>query len=113
MKPTKQTSRENLKVDERKVIQKMIKEGQPASMIAYCLNRSKNAISTEIRRNGGREQYNALQAQKNSEETAKQKHIQVSNKLKGREESFGMHARIIALEKAVSSLLIEVESLRK
>ena len=104
---------ENLSFEERKEIERMIKENQPGSMIACNLERSRNGINTEIRKNGGRENYCAIEAQKRYESVRGKQNRVVSEKLKGRPDSFGMHARIIALEQALISLSLEVEKLKK
>jgi IS30 family transposase len=104
---------ETISYKERQDIERMIKEGHPGSMIAAFLGRSRNGINTEIRKNGGRETYNAREAQKRSDSVREIQNRAVSEKLKGRPDSFGMHSRIIALEQALISLSLEVEKLKK
>mgnify|MGYP003396458589 FL=1 len=53
------------KFEEREQIQKLISQGLSASAIARKIGRSKNGVIVEIRKNGGREKYNASLAQEN------------------------------------------------
>lgn len=104
---------EKLSFEERKDIEKYIKQGISGGEIAHILARSRNGINTEIRNNGGREAYCAREAQKRSDSVREIQNRAVSEKLKGRQDSFGMHARIIALEGAIINLSLEVEKLKK
>jgi len=47
---------------ERKQIQKLIKQNLSLTQIAEQIGRSKNGVITEVRSNGGRENYNAAEA---------------------------------------------------
>jgi IS30 family transposase len=58
---------ERLTLDERKVIHKLINEGISLSQIAIKLKRGKNTVIHEVRINGGRHLYDAIQAQKASD----------------------------------------------
>lgn len=52
--------------EEREKIEILIKEGMSCAEIGREIGRGKNSIVVEIRRNGGREVYNAKQAHKNA-----------------------------------------------
>lgn len=49
-------------LEERKVIQKLLKQGFSGTNIAKHLHRSQNGVNYEIRRNGGRNKYDAEKA---------------------------------------------------
>lgn len=53
-----------LNLDERKYIEEQLPSGKSLSEIARELNRAKNIVITEVRRNGGRENYNADKSHK-------------------------------------------------
>lgn len=55
--------------DERELIEKYLKMNFSNSQIAKILKRSKNGVNVEIRRNGGREKYNAELAEKHAGES--------------------------------------------
>lgn len=55
-----------LSLKEREEIERLLNLGFGIVKIAKALSRSKGAISTEVLRNGGREKYNAKQANDNS-----------------------------------------------
>lgn len=57
-----------LTFEERKKIEKLIKTGMSAGRISLAIGRSKNIAIVEIRRSGGRENYNAADAQRMSAE---------------------------------------------
>lgn len=102
-----------LSYDEREEIEKYIKRGESLTEIARILARSKNAIVTEVRINGGRDEYSAVSAQARKFDAVNERYAKVSEKLKGRKDSFGMHARIIALESGIITLSLEIEKLKK
>ena len=56
-----------LKLEERKIIEKLLKENKSCSYIASHLKRSKNGIVVEVRKGGYREKYDALERQKESD----------------------------------------------
>ena len=104
---------EKISFEERQDIEKYIKQGKSGGEIAHILARSRNGINTEIRNGGGRDIYSAVHAQRRSESVREIQNKAVAQKLKGRPDSFGMHARIIALESALLNLSLEVEKLKK
>lgn len=57
--------KEPYRLEERKRIEEFIKLGLSGGQIAKAINRSKNGVNTEIKKNGGREAYNGLKAQEN------------------------------------------------
>ena len=54
---------DSLTIKERELIESLLKENLTGSEIARKLNRSKNTINSEIRRNGGRLNYSGEKAQ--------------------------------------------------
>src|SRR5215510_5280603 len=67
---------------ERKEIYKLIKKGFCLSAIAKQLGRGKQAINHEVRRNGGRDRYDPVKAQKLSMERKAQRELKCSNTIK-------------------------------
>lgn len=99
--------------EERKQIEKLLKDGHNFSSIHTITGRSKNGIATEVRKNGGPYEYDAVKAQKKSEKVHEEKKTNMSEKMKNQPESFGMHRRIVELEEKVSVLRDEVIYLYK
>jgi helix-turn-helix protein len=56
-----------LKLEERKSIEHLLKEGWTLGAIARSIGRSHSGVKLEVKRNGGREVYNAERAQSNYE----------------------------------------------
>lgn len=54
-----------LSFEERQQIEKLLKEGYSIKQIHKKMNRSYHGISAEIKKNGGRENYLAIEGQKN------------------------------------------------
>ncbi len=52
---------------ERKTIEELLEHGTEIRDIAKILKRSQSCISQEIKKNGGKRLYNAIEAQKNSD----------------------------------------------
>ncbi len=52
-----------LTLEERKVIEKLLRDGLSSSFISNHLGRGKNCINLEVRRAGGRDHYEAVEAQ--------------------------------------------------
>lgn len=104
---------ERIDFEERKLIERYIKQGRPGSEIAEMLCRSRNGINTEIRNNGGRERYTAEKAQERYESVRKLQSESVSEKLKGHKDSFGWKERVEALEAGIINLSLEIEKLKK
>jgi len=69
---------------ERKFIAKMIKEGLSLCQIAHELNRGKNTVIAEVRRNGGRLEYDPVKAQQIAIEKKEKKHLKCSQSTKGK-----------------------------
>jgi IS30 family transposase len=61
-------SREALRIEEREVISRELSRNQSARSIGKLLGRHHSAISREIDRNGGRDEYRAVDAQARCEE---------------------------------------------
>lgn len=60
-------------LEERQQIEKLLRDGLRASAIARIIGRGKNSVVVEIRRAGGRDNYNAKRAQDQSHERFKKK----------------------------------------
>ena len=67
----------NLNLDERLVIEKMLKEGCKTGTIAATLHRSHSCIKQEIRKMGGRSKYDGKKSQERADENnrAKIRHL--------------------------------------
>ncbi len=57
-----------LTYNERCIIARLLKELKNCSEIASIIGRGKNTVNVEIRRSGGRDKYDALRAQKESDQ---------------------------------------------
>ncbi len=57
----------HLDYGERKKIEKMLRAGYSNAMMGLELDRGRNTLTTEVRRNGGKENYNAKHAQQRAE----------------------------------------------
>lgn len=73
-----------LSIEERKEIYRLLHAGHNASHIAKLMNRSKNGITTEIRKNGGALNYNFIKASEEAEKRRAERYKQLSEKFKGR-----------------------------
>lgn len=71
-----------LSLEERKIIEKKIKEGLSLGKISHFMGRSPNGIIVEVRKNGGREEYKAIQAHENSKITENERKKKVCENLK-------------------------------
>jgi IS30 family transposase len=89
-----------INLDERLIIQDLLDHGTEIKDIAKTLNRSQNTIRLEVKKAGGIRKYNAKEAQKLSEERAKE-----GNKDK--------NSPMQHLAKRISILENEVEELKK
>lgn len=84
--------------EERQAIEKYLKLGFSASSIARQLERSKNSIVWEVRRNGGREKYNAKLAQKDCDKRNEIRKEKVSYTNSKRSSEFNYKKRIENIE---------------
>lgn len=80
--PKEKKQYQHLCLMERKIISKMLRKGFCLSAIARELGRGKQAIAHEVRRNGGREMYNPIKAQKLSVERKIERDIKCSDSIK-------------------------------
>jgi len=99
--------------EERCLIEKLLKKGLSCSEIAKRINRSKNGVITEVRKNGGKEFYNAKEADKNSllkfeEKKQKLKNINLKNT-----RQYYLKQRIANLEMQVEILYDTLKGLLK
>ena len=99
-------------LEDRVQIQELLESGHNVSAIAKMMERSKNGVATEVRKNGGPYEYDAAKAQKRSAQVNEEKKETVSKKVKNQPESFGMHRRIGELEKQVAFLSAEIENIK-
>jgi IS30 family transposase len=82
--------------------------------ISKKLKRSKNCVSSEVRRSGGRETYNADRAQKESEERQSIKIKSLSKSSKNRSQNFKTNAeRIDILEMQMEIIIEQINQLTK
>ena len=56
----------HLRLHERQLIEEHVKKGMACEAIGKLIGRSKNCIVSEVRRNGGRDDYNAKEAHENA-----------------------------------------------
>lgn len=88
-------------LEERKTIERLLKEGLSRHSIAIMLNRSSSGLRTEVARNGGAENYSAAAAQANS--------IQIKtrrlNKIK---KTFSPHQLTIISEGVIEKLSVAI-----
>ena len=66
-----------LTFEERQKIESLNKNGLSCHQIAREIGRSKNAIATEFRRNGGREHYSAKKGQQRTDDLRKKRSEQM------------------------------------
>ncbi len=93
---------------ERRLISKMLKKGMGLSEIARELGRGKQAICSEVRRNGGRETYNAHKAQKLSIERKIERDVKCSVAIKTK---FNKFQTDVGIEQRVWNLEMQLEIL--
>ncbi len=101
-----------LTLEERKQIEQLIKQGLSCGNIAQEINRSKNCVVVEVRRNG-KELYNAKLAHKDAIERDQKKRRVVSLKLKEAPPSYQMKQRIENLEMQVEILHDTIKEILK
>ena len=91
-----------LTFEEREIIERNIKNGMSAGRICHLIRRSATGIQREIRRNGGRSNYSALDAQRASDKT----HISavIKRRRKFSEEAHNYIVEGIKAGKSVSAL---------
>lgn len=103
----------HLTLEEREKIEILISKGYSVHKIARLTNRSHTSLLKEIKRNGGREKYNAIEANKRVIEVKKanwEKLINMSKALSNN--TVTLHNKISALEIQISFLFEEIEQLR-
>lgn len=100
-------------LEERNEIEKRIKRGWSLSSIAIHIQRSKNGVITEVKRNGGRIRYNAELAQKEYESStlrANEKRRNWNQK-QNRESKISNQQKIEKLESMVDSITMQLDIL--
>lgn len=85
---------EYLTLDERKIIEQMLKEGYSGRAIARTLNRSASTVNSDIRLNGSKEEYNAEKAHADSKRKIFKEDLTL-NSLKKRLENLEMQLEIL------------------
>jgi IS30 family transposase len=96
---------------ERKEIYKLIRKGCNFSEIAYLLGRGKQTVIGEIRRNGGKQKYDPIKAQKGSKERKIERDMKCGESIK--KKSDNLKEKIENLEKHILKLTEEVKILTK
>lgn len=101
-----------LNLEERKAIEKLCPSDLSLTQIATTIGRSKNAVVSEVRRHGGRENYNALQAQNHAYEMEKQRRNVLSalNKEICRGAG-GVEGRLLKIEESIDLLAMQLDIL--
>ena len=108
---------QHLCLEERKTIARMIGKGHTLSAIARHLSRGKQAIANEVKRNGGREVYNADKAHKLAMERKLERDIKCSvaikTKFKQPQTDIKMAERIENLEMQMEILTEFIKSQKR
>lgn len=76
----------SLTIDERRKIQSLLKTGISLSKIANFIGRSKNCVIIDVRFNGGRDKYDAEEAEKRAEKNRMQRYYSNGRNLNKDEE---------------------------
>lgn len=100
-----------LTFEEREIIEKLIKNNISACGIARAINRSKNSVITEIRRNGGRDEYRAQSSQEKYYINMSKKHKILSDFNKGKSPMNTLLSRVDSLEMQVEILFETIKGL--
>lgn len=101
-------------LEEREIIEELIKSGKSITGISVFLKRSKNGLSSELNKNGGRVNYNAKNAHERHLKTKYIKHQKLSKKFEGKIfESNGLISRIENIEMQIEIILDLVKELKK
>jgi IS30 family transposase len=101
-----------LTLEEREAIEKLCPSDLSLTQIAATIGRSKNAVVSEVRRHGGRENYNALQAQNHAYEMEKQKRKVLSDLNKEIcRGAGGIVARVAKFEESIELLSMQLDIL--
>ena len=113
-KPGGQPGHSNVKFsyEERKEIENLLMQGLHGSEIARRLNRSKNGVLVEIRRNGYSE-YSAKKAQNRADKIHSKKYQKLSESNKQKPPSRWVKERIEALEMQIEILHDTIKELMK
>ncbi len=107
--------RRNLNFEERLRIEELIKDGITLPGISLALGRGKNTIIREIRTKGGRENYNAIEAQRIADEIneAKKQKLSKLNKENPRESPVQkLGQRIDMLEMHIDILFEQIKEIQ-
>lgn len=103
-----------LRLEERKIIKKKLDAGYSIALIAKVLNRAKNTVVVEVRRNGGRENYDPDKA--HSEALSRQRGGNAKKiiilKTHGKSPWIKIRDRISNLEMQVEILTEEIRNLK-
>lgn len=106
---------EPLNIKERQVIEKFIHENYSCLKISKIIGRGKNSIVTEIRRNGGKELYNAEEAQHRSDQVQAEKKQKTMEALKksGFNPYISIKQKIEFLEMQIEILIDAIKKLKE
>lgn len=86
-----------LSFEERKIIERLLKENYKTRSIASCLGRSFSGVNQEITRGGGKSKYDAARCQIEADARKKAKNLKISKNFS--------ESEILALNKAISEEL--------
>lgn len=100
-----------LTLQEKKLIQQGIAQGLSASKIAVTLGRAKNSVVFEIRRAGGRENYDAEKAHELQKKRIKEGYIAISKNNKRLFKENKMSIPYLNLNKKIENLEFQIEIL--
>jgi len=98
--------RKDLTIDDRKTIERLLKEGMFPAQIAPYVRRHKTCICREVRNNAGARNYNAEKAHENYLSNLNNRKIKQSNTLKEKS-----RIKKDTLEKRVEHLEMQIEIL--
>ncbi len=99
--------------EQRKLIEKYLKKGFSCSKISKLISRSKNCVVTEVRKNEGKDKYDAEKAQKISEFNRKEKYQKLSERNRNQKIISPLEKRVRSLEMQIEILHETINDLRK
>ncbi len=107
------SSKRMIDFEERKLIEKHLKRELSCTEISKLISRSKNAVVTEVRKNGGREKYCAKEAQKLVELTKKERYQKLSERNRKMKNVSSLGLRIQSLEMQIEILHETIKEMKK
>jgi IS30 family transposase len=98
---------------ERKKIERFLKMRFSCGAIAKELGRSKNGVVSEVRRNGGKKEYNAEKAQEQAETRRTNKYKNLIEINKGKRENHPIHRMKMRIDNLEMQLEILYETIKE